>query len=143
MDDVTSPSPTDPRDPAAHARLDALEARVAEGVITRSVTVVDAEGHARIHLDAHRGHAAVALLDADGHERVRLTAEGGHGHVVVRARAPGAGTDPTWVDLFALDAEDGDDRPSAGVELVDRGTSAAGLVLSEGRPPCLWTEPLL
>ena len=113
MDDVTSPS-SDPG--SCPCTADALRAELAEGVRTRSVTVVD----------------------PDGFERIRLTADGDGGHVVLRTRGPGG--DVTQVDLFALDAEDATDRPYVGVELVDRGTSVAGLALYEGRHPRLWTH---
>ena len=150
MDDVTSPSPIPGSCPCAaeltrlRTQLDALRADLVEGVTTRQVVILDAEGRPRIRLTAGDDGPAIALAEADGHDRVHLAARGDHGHVVVRTRTPEEhgpdGEHPTEVDLFALDAEPDDpgDRPSAGLELIDRGDTTARLSLSEGRHPHLW-----
>ena len=144
MDDLTSPF-SDPGSCPCSADLarlradhEALRAALAEGVRTRRVTVGDAEGRDRIVLTAGAGGPEIVLAEDDGHARVRLSAQGEHGHVVVSGRTPDG---PTGADLFALDAEDDDDRPYTGLELVDQGDSVAGLVVSEGARPHLWWAP--
>ncbi len=83
---------------------------------------------------------SVVVVDADGRERIRLSAEPDHARI--RVSAVTTTGEPTCVDVFALDAEDADDRPYVGVELIERGTSVAGLTVSEGRAPRLWiAEP--
>ena len=92
-----------------------LRAEIAQGVRTRSLSVVDAEGF----------------------ERVRLRAEDDYGSVSVSSRSePG---ERTCVEVFALDA-DGADSAYVGVELIDRGNSMTGYALYEGAKPRLWTE---
>ena len=144
MDDLTSPL-SDPGSCPCSADLarlradhEALRAALAEGVRTRRVAVVDAEGRDRIVLTAGDGGPEVLLTEDDGLARVRLSAQGEHGHVAVTARTPDG---PTGADLFALDAGDGDDHAYTGLELVDRGDSVAGLVVSEGQRPHLWWAP--
>ena len=152
MDDVTSPSPIPGSCPCAaelarlRTQLDALRAALAEGVTTRQLAILDAEGRARIRLAVDGGGPVIALAEADGHDRVHLSAWGDHGHVVVRTRPPDGDSHDehrTEVDLFALDAEPDDpgDRPSAGVELIDRGDTTARLSLTEGHRPHLWWLP--
>jgi hypothetical protein len=93
----------------------ALRAEIAQGVRTRSLTVVDAEGF----------------------ERIRLRAEDDHGSVSVSSRSePG---ERTRAEMFALDG-DGVDGAYVGVELIDRGNSITGYALYEGAKPRLWTD---
>ena len=119
------------------ARHEALRAEIAEGVTTRRVVIVDPDGAERIRLTAGDGGALITLADGD-HDRVRLAARGDHGEVQVRSRPAQPDGDATHVVLFALDAEDGDDHPYVGVELVERGDTAGGLSLYETHRPHLW-----
>lgn len=114
-----------------------LRLRLEDEVRTRRVVIVDERGAPRIRLTAAAdGNSQVALLDGDGFERTRITGRPDSGSVSVAARP--SGDDLTHVEVFALDGDEGD-GPYVGVELVDRGTSVAGFVLYEGRPPRTWT----
>ena len=143
MDDATSSLPDPGSCPCGptlarlQSQLDALRAELAGEVRTHRVVVVDADGRERIRLLAGDGGPEITLTEVDGHERVRLAAAGEHGHVQVAGRTPDG---PTMADLFALDAEVDDevDRPTVGLELIDRGDTAATLSLTEGHDPHLW-----
>ena len=146
MHDPTTPFPDPGSCPcsaalaAVQADLEALRAELAGEVKTRSVVLVDGEGVERVSVAAGADATEVVVSDPDGHERIRLVASRAEGHLRIRSRAAGDTGDPTQVDLFALDPEDADDHPYVGLELIDRGTSAAGLSLYEGHPPRLWTH---
>jgi hypothetical protein len=93
-------------------RLEALEAAVAglsAGVVTRAVTVVDAEGRERIRVAVHRGVAEVSVRlpgDQPDAEVVLYAAPGADGAaaaVGVQVRAGGDG-------LAELDAVEVDGR---------------------------------
>ena len=150
MTDVMSFPPTPGDAPHAralrwlHAELAALRAelaQLAEEVTTHRVTVVDPDGRPRIHLTTEDETARTVLLDADGFARATLVAEPDRGALTLRART--TAPHPTAAELFALDAEpdDENDRPGAGLDLIDRGDTVARLVLSEGLPPRLHVEP--
>jgi len=117
-----------------------LRLAVTDGAGT--VAVVGPDGSDRLRLVADDAAGHIAVLDGAGRERVRIGAEGDAAHVTVHPAT--AGAEPTYVDLFALDAdpEDADDRPYVGLELVDRGDSVAGLSVYETHPPRLWSIPL-
>ena len=147
MDDFTSPVSDPGSDPTAAAldalRADheALRARVdglAEAVTSRHVAAVDAHGRERIRLDGE--HATVTLLDADGFARIHLTTAGDQGHITVASRT--ADGEPTRVDVFALDpeADDDGDQPYVGIELIRGGDTVAGLSQHGTHPPRLWTH---
>lgn len=114
-----------------------LRLRLEAEVRTRRVVIIDDRGAPRIRLTATAdGDSQVALLDADGFERMQLTGRPDGGSVSVAARP--SGDDLTHVEVFALDADEGD-GPYVGVELIDRGASVAGFALYEGRAPRTWT----
>jgi len=126
------------------ADLDALRAALAEEVTTRRVVVIDPAGGERIRLAAAAdAEAAVTVCDPDGHARATLAASGPEGHLRIRARAVSEPDDePTLVDLFALDAEDAEDHPYVGLELIDRGDSVAGFShYRSPRPHPWWSHP--
>jgi hypothetical protein len=108
-------------------------------VRTRRLVVVDEAGIGRIRLTADGDACRLVMADPDGFERIVLTAQPDIGTVVVSAR----GGLPTRVDVFALDAEERDDVPMAGVELIDRGDSVGGFTVHAGREAALWTDPLV
>ena len=149
MHDPTTPLPDPGSCPcsaalaAVRADLDALRTELAEEVRTRSVVLIDGEGVERVRVAAAADATEVVVSDPDGHERIRLTASRSEGHLRIRSRTVAGDTgDPTQVDVFALDPdpEDAADHPYVGLELIDRGTSTAGLSLYEGHPPHLWTH---
>ncbi|HEX7134792.1 MAG TPA: hypothetical protein VF228_19620 [Iamia sp.] len=108
-------------------------------VRTRRLVVVDEAGIGRIRMTADGDACRLVMADPDGFERIVLTAQPDIGTVVVSAR----GELPTRVDVFALDAEDRDDVPMAGLELIDHGDSVGGFTVHAGREAGLWTDPLV
>lgn len=132
----------DPLSPEAFARLRAevsrLRREIKDEVRTRRVVVIDDAGVERIRLSVDEAGCRVALLAADGFER--LTLEDGEGLGALRIAGRSAGSDPSRVDVFAVDPED-EQGVYVGVELVEAGTSIAGFTAMEGRRPRLWTVP--
>lgn len=116
-----------------------LRLRIGDEVRTRRVVVVDEAGIGRVRITASKdGESRIDLLDADGFERVGISGAPERGAVTITSRT---GSDqPTRIEVFGLDPED-PDAAYVGVELIDRGTSVAGFVLYEGRPPRTWTAP--
>ncbi|HMJ75483.1 MAG TPA: hypothetical protein VK507_05895 [Iamia sp.] len=103
---------------------------------TRGVVVVDRDGVERIRLSADEGGCRVALLAPDGFERLALEEGDGHGALHIAGRSER--TDPTRVDVFAVDPED-EQGVYVGIELVDGGNSVAGFTTIESRAPRTWT----
>ena len=140
MADAMSFPPIPGNAPVAVA-INALQAEVLalrKQVRTGEVVIVDPDGHEVVRLAAADG-GHVAVSDAAGVERVRLVATGDRGAVSLRARVDGP--EPVGVDVFALDAEDVDDRAYVGIELIDAGDTVAALGVSEGRRPRLHLDP--
>ncbi len=110
---------------------------VGDEVRTRSVVVVDEAGVGRVSIGASASDGGViSFLDGDGFWRIHITASVERGAVSIATRAPNG--EPTRVDVFGLDP-DGPDAAYVGVEVIDRGTSVAGIALQEGRAPQVWT----
>lgn len=128
-------------EPAAIARLrdelTRLRHQVEHEVRTRRIVIVDEEGGDRIRLAARAdGGCSITLLDAGGFERSVLSGGPDGGSLRLVARPLGEG--PARIDVFAVDPED-DAGAYVGVELVDDGSSVAGLTVLESRPPRSWT----
>jgi hypothetical protein len=128
MPDPAGHRPDSPDD-HLNARLDALEATVAE---VRSRL-------ARLHrqLDDEVRTQRLVVTEADGFERVVLEGNRCYGAVTVRARTAGPGT--VAVDIFAADALDGDPA-HIGVALIDAGDVVAAVDAFAGRPAVVWTQ---
>lgn len=129
-------------DRAALARLEAevvgLRSQIEEMVVTRQLVVVDDAGvdRARITADS-AGECRFVMLDDDGFERIQLMAKPYIATVSLVGQAEAG--EPTRVEMFALDFDEGDGA-YVGLELVDNGNSVAGFVLYEGRRARTWTE---
>jgi hypothetical protein len=134
------PGTAHPLSPAAFARLqaevDGLRREIGKEVRTRRVVVVDDAGVERMRLSADKAGCRVVLLAPDGFERLLL--EDGEGIGALRITGRSAGSDPTRVDVFAVDPED-EQGVYVGVELVEAGTTVAGFTAMEGRRPRIWT----
>ncbi len=119
------------------AEVTALRLRLEGEVRTHRVVVIDEAGIARVRISTSAdGASQIDLLDADGFGRIGISAAPERGAVSITSR--GSGGQPTRVDVFALDPDE-PDAAYVGVELIDRGTSVAGVALYEGRPPRTWT----
>lgn len=106
-------------------------------VRARRLVIVDEAGIDRVSIEAAASAGGeISLFDGDGFRRIRIAASAERGAVTIAAQAPDG--EPTRVEVFGLD-RDGTDGAYVGVEVIDRGTSVAGIALQEGRAPQVWT----